>query len=236
MDDLTDHEDCGLDHGAKAYHELEAEVERLRAYIEYLHLQPDSEGGRTWWDPTKATERGVAAEAEVERLQGDLGRAMDDLLRVGAEVERLQDARFMLETDVERLREDLETALETVTSRNREVERLRAELHDAETLIEDLRDGVKLNEEYRQHAERLRAALEHIADPHGFTQPARAENMRVYARAALAEEARDPKACVVQDLDRAGNYCTVHGWHPTLECFESERLGIARDALAKEKE
>jgi len=158
MDDLTDHEDCGLDHGAKAYHELEAEVERLRAYIEYLHLQPDSEQG------------------------------------------------------------------------------LVLPLHDAETLIEDLRDGVKLNEEYRQHAERLRAALEHIADPHGFTQPARAENMRVYARAALAEEARDPKACVVQDLDRAGNYCTVHGWHPTLECFESERLGIARDALAKEKE
>lgn len=53
-------------------------------------------------------------------------------------------------------------------------------------------------------------------------------------RAALAKEKRDPRACEVQDLDRAGNYCTVHGWHPTLECFESERLGIARDALAEE--
>ena len=123
MDDLTDHEDCGLDHGAKAYHELEAEAERLRADLD-----------RSYYNRAAAT----AAKAEVEQLRTHADSLASRWRKAEAEVERLQDARFMLETDVERLREDLETALETVTSRNREVERLRNRTHVLQGQLDDL--------------------------------------------------------------------------------------------------
>jgi len=109
MDDLTDHEDCGLDHGAKAYHELEAEVERLRAE-------------RDAFEDDMKTNLATAekALAEVERLRSHL--CPNPYMGVHAE------ADLQREAEVEQLRKLLDEYATAGQNHANEVVRLRAAL------------------------------------------------------------------------------------------------------------
>ena len=138
------------------------------------------------------------ALAEVERLQ-----ERDD--RTSRSYLLLRTERDGLVTEVERLQRLVETVDRQRIANGDEVERLQRELHQAraewfeekkraresETEVERLRDYQ--TEKYDELADALteyRAALERIAkEPHrGITIRVDAENMRSYARAALAKE------------------------------------------------
>jgi hypothetical protein len=69
------------------------EVERLREELQQAIMASDfdrAEVKRLTAKHGVYRKKAVEDYSEIERLQGDLGRAMDDLLRVGAEVERLR--------------------------------------------------------------------------------------------------------------------------------------------------
>jgi hypothetical protein len=109
----------------------------------------------------------------------------------------------------------------------REVERLRKSEAAAWEQYDNMAEN---SQEYADEAKRLRDALKEIHAAEMVGLP-----FEKWVDHVVAGTEDVPRACEVQDLDRAGNYCTVHGWHPTLECFESERRGIARDTLVEEK-
>jgi chromosome segregation ATPase len=102
---------------------LKAEVERLRAENNDLHMIAE-----------QATERGMTAEAEVERLR--------DLLNKDPDVDWQEMAKMLDEKDqeVERLREQLATAAAWVEDRAAEVERLREKAVDLKREVEKLRE------------------------------------------------------------------------------------------------